>query len=190
MEMQQKNIYKTVRVALWVMIATSALLPVLIAAIVATFTNGLWQLGVICAILLLLNFIAITIGWPVWYSNLVDVKKIYGIIAEGKTYMVTQIANVMNGTNYTPLKSLSPEQARQMDLQYAKFNQVSVRQKILYLISNGYLHGWKIDNEGNLTRPKEKTPLHGKCPNCGAKLAPDMKRCEYCGFVEKGGLQK
>lgn len=183
--MKRKDFHKTVRVTGWTMVAVSALLPFLIIATVATFVNGLWQFGIFVAILLFADFMAIPLGWPLLFGPLFSARQVYTMINEEGLVNITQIAKA-TGVNYTTDTILFRlfNRTEESRLKVARSEVIT---KIRYLISHGYLYGWTFDdNYEYLVRPeKEEIKVHGKCPNCGAKLTPDMKRCEYCGFIVK-----
>jgi CYTH domain-containing protein len=186
--MKQKDFYKAIRLTFWIMVGLSLLMPFVVVGTILSFTGGIWQLGILFAVITFADFIAIPIGWSVFYPAVAGKKQVYRMIKEENVVNVTQIARTV-GIDYTTENNLFYKIRKHSEEEKLNTARKEVIDKIRYLISHGYLYKWTFDNNYEyLIRPEteEIKVQFGKCPNCGAKLTPDTKKCEYCGFIVKG----
>lgn len=121
-------------------------------------------LMVLGIVLIVLGFYGAPMAW-VSFGNLVSEKSVYFAIVEDNLLSTNDIAGNL-GTK--------PE---------------DIKQKINHLLQNRYLTGYKLEEDGKITKLKnQKTETKEiklkKCPNCGANLTEtkDHKyNCKYCG---------
>lgn len=157
----KKACRKRLLISIFLTICFVAGVPLIIIG--ANINKILMTLGIVMTVV---GFYGCPMAW-VNFGNLVSNKAIFYAIVDDNITSINDIANNLG---------IKPE---------------DVIQKINYLIQNRYLTGYKLEENGKITKlekPKQETKeiKSKKCPNCGANLTEtkDHKyKCKYCGEI-------